>query len=526
MSGKTGRWGRRVPGRASLLPLLAAVVGAAPAASAAATTLMDAIRLAYQTNPTLRSQRASERAVGETYVQARTGLGPQATFNATGGYSIARVQSGPSFFTPSTDTTYRGSTGTGTLSIVQPVFNFGATNADIRATQSTVLAGREDLRSAETELIGKVITAYSDVRRDRETVRILRDALERLGGEFEETKAKTEAGALTRTDLAEAQARLLSLQTQLDQAQGRLSVSNAEYVAVVGEAPDELEPPPPLTLVPAKIEDAFASANANNAQILSAIAQEQAARERIRQAKSANGPSLSVRLDAGAQPNLPYVPGQYDRNVTVTAVLSQPLFTSGMNASKVREAADRDAEAMLQIDVARRQVVQNVSQAWAQLASSRISLDHAKAEVAAYATAVEGTEVEERVGRRSTFELVNNEVELASARISLAATQHDEYLAQASVLAGMGLLEARYLTPGIDLYDPDPQLRKNLKHEAAPWEGAVEKLNEALAPKARAPSLSSPGGVAETGSAAAVAEPALPPPPPADEPIRTGAPQQ
>ncbi|HWE98528.1 MAG TPA: TolC family outer membrane protein [Caulobacteraceae bacterium] len=536
MSGEA-RGRRRRRAAAATLAILGACAPAAIARPAAAETLMDAIALAYQTNPTLRSERAGERAVGETYVQARAALGPQATLNGTGGYSVARVQGAPSFFSAQgTDTTYRGSTGTATLSVVQPVFNFGATNADIRATRSSVLAGREELRNAETELIGKVVTAYMDVRRDRDTVRILREALTRLGGQFEETRAKTQAGALTRTDLAEAQARLLSLQTQLDGAQGRLAASNAAYVAVVGQAPEELQAPPPLTLVPTKIEDAFASANANNAQILSAVGQEQAARERIRQAKSAYGPSLSVRVDAGVQPNLPYVPGQYDRNVTVTAVLSQPLFTSGMSASKVREAADRDAQAMLQIDVARRQVVQNVSQAWGQLTSTRIALDHAKAEVAAYETAVEGTEIEERVGRRSTFELVNNEVELASARISLISTEHDEYLAQASVLAGMGLLEARYLTPGAALYDPDSRLKRNLKKDAAPWEGAVQGLNTTLAPRATAPSLTSPGRVAETGSAAAaqdglapepaaqsVSEPA--PGPAADQPIRTGAPE-
>src|SRR3990167_3091902 len=73
--------------------LLAAVCSfslvAGAASSASAETLADAIALAYQTNPTLQGQRASQRALDEIIVQARTGLRPQvgaaASLSATDG---------------------------------------------------------------------------------------------------------------------------------------------------------------------------------------------------------------------------------------------------------------------------------------------------------------------------------------------------------------------------------------------------------------------------------------------------------
>ena len=45
---------------------------------ACAETLADAIALAYETNPTLQAQRATQRALDENYVQARTGWRPTA----------------------------------------------------------------------------------------------------------------------------------------------------------------------------------------------------------------------------------------------------------------------------------------------------------------------------------------------------------------------------------------------------------------------------------------------------------------
>src|SRR5690349_20063418 len=53
------------------------------AANVRAETLPDAIDLAYRTNPTLQQQRAAQRALDETYVQARAALRP--TLNVTGG---------------------------------------------------------------------------------------------------------------------------------------------------------------------------------------------------------------------------------------------------------------------------------------------------------------------------------------------------------------------------------------------------------------------------------------------------------
>ena len=56
--------------------IFSAGVAGAFAAPAFAETLADAIALAYDTNPTLQAQRATQRALDENYVQARAGWRP------------------------------------------------------------------------------------------------------------------------------------------------------------------------------------------------------------------------------------------------------------------------------------------------------------------------------------------------------------------------------------------------------------------------------------------------------------------
>jgi outer membrane protein len=470
--------------RRSVWPSLVLALLATPAD---ATTLFDAIGMACDTNPSLRAQRAELAAIGEGYVQARANLGPQVNLNGQGGYSIARVQSAAGAFTGASDTTYRGTTGQGDLSIVQPIYTFGADRAQIRGAKDDVLAGREDLRRVESETIQKVILAYLDVRRDRQTLAILREEIATLTRVFDEAKAKGELGQLTRTDVAESEARLLSAQAQIDVARGRLTASNAEYLAVVGENPDELAPEPELAGVPATFEEALAAAGRDNPQVLSALQTERAAREKVNAAKAAYGPSISLRLDAGVAPIEPYLPGLYDRSVTVAAVVSQPIFTAGLRGSRVREAADRDSVAMLDIDATRRGVAQSLAQAWGQWTSARDATRLKTRQVEVETTAAEGTQIEERVGRRSIFEVTNVEVDLAAARIDLLQSRHDEYAARAALLAAMGRLEARLLLPGPAPPASRAPFNGRSQPGVPPWTGVLQGVDGLMAPRTKAP---------------------------------------
>src|SRR3954466_6998106 len=58
---------------------------------AMAETLSDAIAEAYQNNPTLQAQRATQRALDETYVQARSGWRPTLNLTKSAAYSESRI---------------------------------------------------------------------------------------------------------------------------------------------------------------------------------------------------------------------------------------------------------------------------------------------------------------------------------------------------------------------------------------------------------------------------------------------------
>jgi outer membrane protein len=452
-----------------------------------ATSLSDAIGLAYETNPALRSQQAQVRAIDEGYVQARAGYGPQVGISGQLTYEHAAIDQPAGLSGSSNTAHFHAATGSADLSLAQPIYSAGEIRAQVRSASAEVMAARQELRQGESQLLEKVITAYVDVRRDREIIGVIKDEIAALKREFDEIRAKGILGASSKTDVAQSEARLLSAQSQLNLALGSLSVSNAEYLNVVGQNPGELDPEPELAGLPTSVNEAFDSADRDNARLLAAVESEKAARERVSQSKASFGPHVSLKLDAALNPVEPYLPGLYDRSVTAALVFSKPLFSSGAHSSRVREALERDTSALLDTESARRDVTELVARAWNNLSATRSAIEIQQDQLDAESIAVKGNRVEERVGLRTTIDMLNAELELADTRINLARLRHDKYIAGADLLSAMGRLEAQFLIPSAQLYHPEASFDRVRNKGSIPWEGAVEALDSVGAPARRQP---------------------------------------
>jgi outer membrane protein len=242
----------------------------------------------------------------------------------------------------------------------------------------------------------------------------------------------------------------------------------------------------------------LAVATRNNPGLVSAEFAERAAAARVAIAKSAFRPTLSVHATYGASGVLANPTslksdqpvGSHTREVIASAELTVPLFTGGLHASRVRQAAESDNVQFIAIETARRLAVESVSQAWSLLQSAKDNVSSGQDAVKADEIAYEGIVLETRFADRSPLEAVLAEQELSSSRLALNAAEHDQYVASASLLAAMGLLEGRLLVPGLELYDPETTFNRVRRSGAVPWEGLVEGLDSVGAP--RIPSR--PGG--------------------------------
>src|SRR6185437_5133306 len=86
---------------------------------------------------------------------------------------------------------------------------------------------------------------------------------------LEATRDRFQIGDLTRTDVAQSEARLQLGRSQLAEAQGTLTASEATYRQVVGHAPGALTPPPPLPPLPTVADEAVRIALTDNPDLQS-----------------------------------------------------------------------------------------------------------------------------------------------------------------------------------------------------------------------------------------------------------------
>jgi outer membrane protein len=441
-----------------------------------AETLADAIAMAYRSNPTLQAERAQQRVTDETYVQARAGYRPTASVGISANYADTRT----GFAYPSH---IESNSGGATLTVTQPLYTGGRTEAAVEAAEATVAAGREGLRSTEAQILQAVVQAYTDVRRDQQILAIRDNNLAVLRGQLELTRAKFEVGQITRTDVAQAEAQLASARALLSSAQAQLQISRANYTAVVGQNPGELAAEPPIPGVPPTVDQAFDTAEAESPVLRRARSTEQASRARIAGARAANRPSVALQGTLGYTGRVaPFDPSDYNRAVTAEAVVTQPLFTGGLNSSNIRAALQQNNADRLNIEAARRQVVQTVSQAWNVMAGSKANVVSDEEQVRAARVAFEGTQEEYKVGLRTTLDVLIAQQTLRDAELALVQARHDAYVAEAGVLGAMGRLEARYLVSGVDVYDPIAAFDQVKNRGATPLDPLVAGLDAIGAP--------------------------------------------
>jgi len=279
----------------------------------------------------------------------------------------------------------------------------------------------------------------------------------------------------------------------------------------VGHEPGELAPLPDLPGLPESIDEAFAIADAENANLAVARHSEEASRANIAAQRGNQRPSavLQAQVDKSGDLNAISL-RDYRTGVVARVTITQNLWQGGAIRSRIRQAEAQNNAAQAIVDQERRQALQDVVSAWNQLGAARVAVVAGTRQVEAAQIAFAGMEREEAYGLRSTIEVLNAEQELAGAQLSLLGSRYTEYVARAQLLLAMGRLDARLVNSAIPAKDPDAEFKRVRWRGMLPTDPAFMLLDHVgsakLYPK-RKPDLRGNSQPKPTGS------PALPPVP-------------
>ena len=257
-------------------------------ASASAESLRDALVAAYLNSNLLEQNRALLRATDEDVAVAYSALRPQISASS----SVTYGDQASNF--PGGDLSSSVNLGLELL-----LFDGGGTRLGVEAAKETVLAARAQLLGLEQQVLLGAVNAYISVLRDARTVALRESNLRLITQELRAARDRFDVGEVTRTDVAQAEARLAEARGALAQAQGTLAISRELYVAAVGRAPGNLEQVTRLPALPNGVSQARAIAEAKQPSIDQAQHQIKANELNAARAKAATKPRVSLNASAG-----------------------------------------------------------------------------------------------------------------------------------------------------------------------------------------------------------------------------------
>lgn len=401
-------------------------------ALAAPETLAGALARAYRENPTLAAERARQRSDDENIPRALSGFRPSLSVDLGFGPTFQRDEQGRlRTVVP----------GTFMLNLSQTLYDGQRTAASVRSAESGVFSGRETLRSVEQAVLLSAVTAFMNVIRDRAVVDLQRGNVGFLEEALRIARKRLETGDVSRTDPAQAEARLARGKADLALADAALVTSRAAYRAATGGEPGALVQPDPERFgEPGAGAPELRRSFDDHPDIRTAMHAANAAASDVTVARSDLLPTVTAGIGLAGAAGRTLDDTVPQRALTGTTGVVVPIYDGGLAAAQVRQAKEIVGQRRFEIESARDQVRADYRTNWGALRAARQSSESAQVAVSANELALAGVRQEAQQGQRTTLDVLNAQQELVNARTNLIAAQRDRVVAYYATLASAGTL--------------------------------------------------------------------------------------
>ncbi len=402
--------------------------------AARALTLDEAVRLALEKQPQLAIAESQLSSAKSRYVETAASYYPQLSplYQYTNQHSAYTVDG-----QRTTQSTDRSETSIG---LRQLIFDTGKRELSVSAARSSVQASEYSLRSSRQSVILNVTTAFYELLRRRDLLRVQEATVERAKTTLEATKAFAEAGTVRRIDILQAEADYGNASVQLGIARNNVRLAEISLRNAIGMEADQSVTAaegapewPNEDADPRSAADYVQDALKGRPDLMRDIAYLEADRASARIAKINAGLQVEADFTAGYR----FDPDRGD-NRLLTATLSYPLFDGGSTRARVRAANELVRQAESQLELARQEIHLAVEEAYLsrEEARQRIAAARAAAEAAKanYEAASEGY----KEGAQTVVDVITARTQLVTAETNLVQTLYDFHTADARLGRAVG----------------------------------------------------------------------------------------
>ena len=389
--------------------------------------LIDAYRLALESDPQLRAAEAARGALGEASPQSLALLLPSLNLSANTSDN-ATESSGSTITAFNTDEDYN-SHGYN-LTLTQPIYHHDYW-VGLRQADATVAQAEADYAAAKQDLIVRVATAYFDVLAAQDTLEFARAEKDATARQLEQAKQRFEVGLIAITDVHEAQAQYDLTVAQEITAENSLANTREALQEITGQYDENLQvlldEIPLRTPNPNNIDEWVTQAREQNLSLRAAQFTATAAKEEINRQRAGHYPTLDfVATQSNSFSHSST--GRETDSETLALQLNVPLFAGGAVNSKTREASYRSDEARHRLEQTRRNVKRQTRDAFRGVIAGISRVKALKQAVISSDKALEATQAGFEVGTRTIVDVLLSQRELFRAQSAYSRSRYDYLL--------------------------------------------------------------------------------------------------
>ena len=426
-------------------PTLACACAFAASNPVGAATLREAVEQAVLTNPEVLAAANHRFAADAGVKQARGGYFPRIDLNA--GTGRERLDIPDSRLRGLSDTTFPQRDATVTLS--QMLFDGFTVQSEVARQTARVDSAAYGVAATAEELALRTVTTYLEVLRRQETIAEAVDNLDAHQRIYKQIRMLSESGVGRRADLDQAESRLALAKANLRQEQSSLKDAEVSYVRLVGAPPQALQiPASPEKALPMSEALALDAALTDHPSVKSAEAEVALASAVNSGAKAALSPRVDLEL---AKRHANDIVRGSTNDLSIMLRLRYNFSHGGADLARISETGFQIQEANEVLNRTRRQIQEDVAQAYNANVTARERLGLLRQYVDASAATRESYAKQFSIGQRTLLDLLNAENEYFNARLAYTTGQYAQLASAFRIFAGMGqLLNQLRITPPID----------------------------------------------------------------------------
>ena len=327
------------------------------------------------------------------------------------------------------------------VSLRETVYDFGRTDAAVRAGEAAVRSASDNVDLVRTQLAFATIQSFYTILFLRQSIDVQQHEIDALNGHLDLARKRVASGSATDYDIITTQVRVAAAENRRVDLQDRESREEAAMRRLLGYPPG----------TPLRLSGDFTTASAGtNADSLAALAMEQ--RTELRQALDAeqtarldkavvslrDRPSLGVSAQYGIKngyiPNLEAIHGNWVLGIAATV----PIWNGHRTENEEAEAEARVEAAASRTAAVRRTVEAEVEQAIADVRANAEEQGRSQLQIDQAELALSMARVRYENGVITTLDLLDAETSLEQAELSRLQTLYRGVLNRYALARAVG----------------------------------------------------------------------------------------